>query len=255
MNKVTLVSLLAVLLVSATNGFAQSNILSKINPAEAEASIAKGVEASVARETSYLTSLAPKVSGVYIPTGTTQAALESRVLLAAQRVKLPLSLSQAQKIAGNPEMLRKFQHEIQSPLFDKKVLTTNSEEGAKILHDNQAKIMEIRTNGEYENLWAEMPKDKMFQRPSELAHYIYFFYVKHGLSKDLPRVRMLSLQQEGALEEGIICELPVNGLKAMFRNRPVDITAEQFVVFGNEQEQLLIPRRMLEEGYAFEVLK
>ena len=229
MNKVTLVSLLAVLLVPATNGFAQkgiSQVAKNLNPVKLERAIAK----STMR-------LAPKVPGVYIPAGTTMGTLESRIALIAKKANIQLDKVQISIISNDPQILRQFQEQAGIPLFEEGH-PLPYKEGIQVLQANQEKFAAARANGEYEEAWAkfieergyvDFAKGKSYGAPKDVAADVYNFYVRHIGTENLPRVQMEDLPEF----EAVVCEIPVDGLY-FIAPRPmdtqVDVSPEKFVV-------------------------
>ena len=249
-KKVIVVSLLAALLAPATQGFAQkAQIIKKLNPAKLE----RMVTQSTAR-------LAPRVPGVYIPAGTTVAALERQVALTAQKAGIKLDEKDVRVIAYNPERLRQFQAQAGMPIFEGRPLPYK--QGMKVLQANQEKFAQARANGEYENAWAEFIEErgyvdfaegKSYGEMPALATDVYNFTVKHIGVENLPRVRMMNVPDM----EGVVCEIPVNGLDITTPNGTIDVNPDKYVVihYNNGRSLVIYRNDGLFESDGYRVIK
>ncbi len=263
-KKIIVTSLLAALLIPATNGFAQKvKMPKKLNSTALERSVNQSVERFV------------RVPGVYIPSYTTARVLEKKVALTAQKAHIKLAEGEARVIAQNPERLRQFQAQAGMPIFEGRPLPYK--QGIKVLQANQEKFAQARANGEYEEAWENFQAEKkaklakyyeegtneeefyaqggdFFQQGKRYADQeaiaidVYNFYVKHIGIENLPRVRM-----EGVPEfEAVVCEIPVDGLHYI-APRPmdtrVDVSPEKFVVIHSSNRTTVMYRGTLEDIY------
>ncbi len=249
-KKVIVVSLLAALLAPATQGFAQkAQIVKKLNPAKLE----RMVTQSTAR-------LAPRVPGVYIPAGTTVGALERQVALTAQKANISLDEKDVHEIATHPEALQQFQVQTGMPIFKGRPLPYK--QGMKVLQANQEKFATARANGEYEQAWAEFIEERGYVDFAEgksygdmpaLATDVYNFTVKHIGVENLPRVRITNEPDM----DGVVCEIPVNGLDITTPNTTIDVNPDKYVVihFDSGRSQLIPRNCSLFESTGYRVVK
>ena len=226
MNKAVIVGLVAILLASTTNGFAQKRQIAK--------SLSKAKASSMPIPREYR--LARRVPGVYIPAGTTIGTLESKIMQTAQQAALKMDAPQASMIAASPERLAQFQAELGHPIFEGRPLPYKK--GLAVLKANQEKFAAARANNEYEAAWeqfinergyVDFHKGKSYGAPEDIANDVYNFYVKHIGTENLPRVRMVGVPEM----EGVVCEIPVNGLSFVApppMDQVVDVPADVFVV-------------------------
>ena len=229
MNKIIKSSLLAVLFACAPAAFAQwGNNLVKTG-------LEGGLERNFLRqvETKVLQNSASAAAG---------KELGGAAARAAQHATAPAALNAVSSVG----MLGK-----EPTGVGRVVLAASSREGLKILRDNQNKFAIRRARNTYETAWSEMPKDKVFENQHALAAAVYSFYTKNNPVNisELPRARTLSGR------EGVIYELPVNGLKLANGATNMAVSAEKFAVFAAEDFQMLVLRRVLEEGYSFVLIK
>ena len=252
MNKqVITVGLLAVLLASATQGFAQKLPVKKLNPAQVERVVTQNISR-----------LAPRVPGVYIPAGTTVYALEEKIAQVAQKANIKLTENDAYFIATHPEALRQFQVQTNMAVFEGRPLPV--QEGLKVLKANQENFAQARANGEYETAWEAFMqkkeaqdtdnfilsgKDKTYIDTYELADDVYNFYKFNNMDlTNCPRVRSTWTQHEN-----IVLEIPVNGLKFLpSRNEVASIDPTKYVVMHGDERNFIVHREMFEkdtEGY------
>ncbi len=232
-KKVIVVSLLAVLLAPATQGFAQKFPVKKLNLAQVERAVTQNVYR-----------LAPRVPGVYIPAGTTVGALGRKIALTAQKAGVKLDEKEVRVIASHPEALRQFQVQTGMAIFEGRPLPY--EQGLKVLQAHQEKFATARANGEYEETWAKFIEErgyvdfsegKSYGNMPDLATDVYNFTIKHIGVKNLPRVRMMDAPEM----EGVVCEIPVNGLDITTPNGKIDVTPDKYVVihFNGGRSQLV----------------
>ena len=122
------------------------------------------------------------------------------------------------------------------PLFEES-RPLSYEEGIKVLQANQKKFATARANDEYEKAWAKFieerepipfNKGKAYGTFEDIANDVYNFYVQHIGTENLPRVRFNYTTDL----EGIVCEIPVNGLKivSITGNYENAIVTDKFVV-------------------------
>ncbi len=234
-----LVSLLTVLLVSATNVFAQKRqIIKNLNSTKLERLLARSTYR-----------VAPRVPGVYIPAGTPVYALERKIALTAQKAGVKLDEKEIHVIASLPEALQQFQVQTGMAIFQGRPLP--KEKSLKALQANQKKFATARANGEYEQAWAQfvdeygkMPfaQGKSYRSQDDIAKDIYNFYVKHIGTENLPRVRLEDIPDF----EAVVCEIPVNGL-SLIRPRPfedeIELSAEEFVVVRSDNGRATLMSR------------
>lgn len=225
-KKVIVVSLLAALLVPATNGFAQGGKIVK-NLNKLNSPKLRIVTQDVDR-------LAPRVSGVYIPAGTTIGALERKIAFTAQKAGVKLDKKDVRVIASHPKALRQFQVQTGMAIFEGRPLPYKK--GIEVLQANQEKFADARANGEYEEKWTQFIEEsdfvpfregKSYGNPNDLANDVYNFYTKHINTENLPRVRENYVSDL----EGIICEIPVDGLNiAGYFGIVHEVTPSEYVV-------------------------
>lgn len=238
MNKNILAGALALSLIPATNGFAQKiKIPKRVNPAKLERTVNQQVSRLVPQTTA-------RLSGVYIPAGTTFDVLERKVVAVAQKANIKLNRTEVSAIASDPQRLAQFQEKAGIPLFEGRPLPYK--EGLKVLNANQEKFTQARATGKYETAWTNYIKENLpaplnkgiisekimnaVRANSAYVNAIYDFYVKYIGTENLPRVRQVGF----AHNKYVVCEIPVDGLKYidLFGN-PADIVPNDVVVLGN----------------------
>ena len=179
--------------------------------------------------------LAPKISGVYIPAGTTYQSLENKISRIATQAGFNLNARDIRIVAHKPQLLRQFQTEVGKPIFEGRTLPF--EKGLKVLQENQEKFATSRANREYEDAWIEFISEQGRATPAhgsksyltieDLAEDVYDFYVKYIGVKELPRLRM----DDHTDLEGVVCEIPVRGLNIyVYKNRRIDVSPDKIVV-------------------------
>ena len=221
MNKKILLSLLAILLFWATNGFAQKVPTSR--KLFTKTDFKKGIHPQ---------NLVPEIPGVYIPPGTTIRKLEHRIndIILHNSVAFVRERS-AHKIARDPKQLFKLQLKMGQPIFKRPLLS--NEEAQQALLANQIQFANARANNKYEKDWEKFideregtpSKGKFYTDASAVALDVYNFHVQKGTIEKFPRVRTATNA------EGVLCEIPVNGLTLISDdNKTTDICPDNFVV-------------------------
>lgn len=244
MNSAKFIGLLTIVLISATYGTAQKIAFSK------QLFVATGFKTQ-----RHPKSLVREIPGVYIPPGTTLHALERQVFrILSENPALNIKPTEAHRIVYNHpnKRLNKLQVLLGKPLFGARPLSYK--EGMEVLHNSQAQFATARTHNTYETAWEELITQhrssslnggKSYLNEEDLALDVYYFHSKYLKGTSFHKIKIISTSSQ---EEGVVCEIPVNGLTVYDdSNAPISISPEHFVVIHMDNGTTqLVARQILE---------
>jgi len=255
MKKLIIAVLIGTSCLSVTNAFAQKGrFLKTLREVRTNTVIPRNM---------YDPRLVPHVPGVYIPAHTVFSNLQDKIATVAQTAAFKLEEEDAYLIAHDPLLLQQFQEDVH-PVFEGHPLP--EQQSIAILRENQAKFAQARANNEYEDAWIKFVKrrqanparhksldslikwrsripindnSKLYELRNDLKAYesemgedVYDFYVEHIGLEGLPRVRALNIPSI----EGVVLEIPVNGLKIVHNDGSFGYLPEDRVIIRTDDD-------------------